>query len=323
MKFKTKVAICYDFDKTLSPDDMQSFTFIPSIGMSKEEFWTESNNLAKTNQMDKNLSWMHLMLKKSNANNLSITKESFQALGKDVELFKGVPTWFKHVNALGEKLGIEVHHYIISSGLKEIIEGSKIASNFDRIYASRFLYSVDDIAIWPAQTVNYTTKTQYIFRIAKGYLDESDERVNNSVPDNELDIPFENFIYIGDSDTDIPCMRVVTSRGGYSIGVYNPKTDRRDRVYQLYEDGRLSFFAPADYSNSGELYKTVEGILKNISTKTDLDNRSRELKRLTTPYRIHKEVEEVFNHKPNGKKATPKEKEFIASLKNQIEGNID
>ena len=302
---------------------MQAFTFIPSIGMDKQAFWDESNALAEENRMDKNLAWMHLMLKKSDANNLPVTKDAFRALGKDVKLFKGVSTWFKHINEFGEKLGIEVRHYIISSGLKEIIEGSSIAENFERIYASSFLYSVNGVAIWPAQTVNYTNKTQYIFRIAKGFLEEYDERVNDSMPDDELEIPYENFIYIGDSDTDVPCMRVVTSKGGYSIGVYNPKTDKRARVYKLFEDGRLSFFTPADYSMSGELFKTVKGILENISTKESLKAKKAELKALSTPYKLYKDVERIFSNNPEGKKLSKKEREFLAALKSQVEGDID
>lgn len=322
-KKKPIVAICYDFDKTLSPDDMQAFTFIPSIGMEKQDFWRESNSLAENNRMDKNLAWMHLMLKKSNANNLSVTREAFRALGKEVQLFKGVTTWFKNINELGEKLGLEVRHYIISSGLKEIIEGSCIAENFERIYASSFLYSVDGIAIWPAQTVNYTNKTQYIFRIAKGFPEEYDDRVNDSMPDEELAIPYENFIYIGDSDTDVPCMRVVTSKGGYSVGVYNPATDKRARVYQLFEDGRLSFFAPADYSKTGDLFKTIKGILENISAKEELKSKKAELKALSTPYKLYKDVEAIFNNKADGKKLTKKEKEILTALKGQVEGDID
>lgn len=320
---KPIVAICYDFDKTLSPDDMQAFTFIPSIGMDKNDFWEESNSLAQKNLMDKNLAWMHLMLKKSDANNLPVSKESFKELGKDVKLFKGVTSWFKHVNEYGDKLGVEVQHYIISSGLKEIIEGSSIADNFKRIYASSFLYSVNGVAIWPAQTVNYTNKTQFIFRIAKGFLEEYDERVNDSMSDNELAIPYENIIYIGDSDTDVPCMRVVTSKGGYSIGVYDPITDRRAKVYKLFEDGRLSFFAPADYSTTAPLFHTVKGIMENIASRERLKSRRAELKELSAPYKTYKDFEEIFKNKPGGGKMKKREREILDTLKSQIEGNID
>ena len=219
---KPRMAICYDFDKTLSPDDMQSFTLIPSLGMRPEDFWPESNQLAKDNLMDNNLAWMYQLVVKSKALRKSLSRSYFNQVGKDVPLYNGVDTWFERVNQYGEENGIEVHHYIISSGLKEIIEGSNIAQYFSRVYASSYLYSADGVAEWPAQAVNYTNKTQFIFRIAKGIFEEYDERVNDSVPESALVTPYENIVYIGDSATDIPCMRLVKSKGGYSIGVFRP-----------------------------------------------------------------------------------------------------
>lgn len=211
---KPKMAICYDFDKTLSPDDMQIFTLIPSFGIDKSEFWQSSNKLAKDNLMDTNLAWMHELIRYSEFKRKSLKREYFRETGADVKLYKGVKTWFKRMNEYAEKKGIELEHYIISSGLKEIIEGSEIAQYFKRIYASTYLYSADGVAKWPAQAINYTNKTQFIFRIAKGFLEEYDERVNDSMPDEMLRIPYENIVYIGDSATDIPCMRLVKSKGG-------------------------------------------------------------------------------------------------------------
>lgn len=252
---KPKIAICYDFDKTLSPDDMQTFTLIPSFGIDKSEFWQSSNKLAKDNLMDTNLAWMHELIRYSEFKRKSLKREYFRKIGADVELYKGVKTWFKRMNEYAEKKGIELEHYIISSGLKEIIEGSEIAQYFKRIYASTYLYSADGVAKWPAQAINYTNKTQFIFRIAKGFLEEYDERVNDSMPDELLRIPYENIVYIGDSATDIPCMRLVKSKGGYSIGVFDPQKDNRGKVYQLFSDGRINFYAPADYSANSEISK--------------------------------------------------------------------
>lgn len=234
-----RMAICYDFDKTLSPDDMQTFTLIPSFGMKKEEFWEESNKLAKENLMDNNLAWMFQLLQYSRAKRLPIRKSYFHDIGAEVPLYKGVEKWFGRINEYAGKRGIEVEHYIISSGLKEIIEGSKIAPEFKRVYASSYLYSPDGVAEWPAQAINYTNKTQYIFRIAKGYFEEYDERVNDSMSSDQLYIPYENIVYIGDSATDIPCMRLVKSKGGFSIGVFDPEKNARKKVYQLYSDGRI------------------------------------------------------------------------------------
>ena len=267
---KRRMAICYDFDKTLSPDDMQAFTLIPSLKMDKAEFWRESNELAKGNSMDKNLAWMYQLLTLSKAKRKSIKKEYFNEVGKSVPLYKGVEKWFDTVNQYALKHKIEVEHYIISSGLKEIIEGSKIAGYFKRIYASSYLYSTDGVAEWPAQAINYTNKTQYIFRIAKGIFEEYDDRVNDSMNDSELYIPYENIVYIGDSATDIPCMRLVKSRGGYSIGVYDPEKQIKDNVYKLYADGRLSFYTAADYSPRAELMTFMKAIIDDIDAKENI-----------------------------------------------------
>ncbi len=264
---KPKIAICYDFDKTLSPDDMQTFTLIPSFGMQSAEFWKESDQLAKDHLMDKNLAWMYKLLQHSKRNDLSIRKEYFHATGADVELYPGVDSWFDRMNRYAESKGIELEHYIISSGLKEIIEGSSIAHYFKRIYASSYMYSPEGDAEWPAQAINYTNKTQFIFRIAKGFFEEYDERVNDSMKEKTMYIPYENFVYIGDSATDIPCMRLVKSKGGHSIGVFDPEKNVRNKVYQLYSDGRINLYAPADYSEGSDLCHLMEKIIDEIATR--------------------------------------------------------
>lgn len=264
---KPKIAICYDFDKTLSPDDMQTFTLIPSFGMRSEDFWKESDQLARDNLMEKNLAWMFKLIQHSKANNLSINKDYFHQVGAEVELYQGVDTWFDRMNEYAKEKGVELEHYIISSGLKEIIEGSAIARHFKRIYASSYLYSAQGDAQWPAQAINYTNKTQFIFRIAKGFFEEYDERVNDSMKEKTMYIPYENFVYIGDSATDIPCMRLVKSKGGYSIGVFDPEKNIRNKVYQLYSDGRINLYAPADYSEGSDLSRLLEKIIDDIASR--------------------------------------------------------
>jgi hypothetical protein len=206
---RAKMAICYDFDRTLSPDDMQTFTLIPSFGVDKNEFWGESDALAKENLMDSNLAWMYELIKYSQFKGKSLKRQYFQESGAEVKLYDGVKTWFQRINQYAESKGIEVEHYVISSGLREIIEGSAIADEFKKIYASSYLYNADGVAIWPAQAVNYTNKTQYLFRISKGFLEEHDERVNDSMPASERRIPFEyaamqlvDVVY-GDGEEDV------------------------------------------------------------------------------------------------------------------------
>lgn len=322
---KPKMAICYDFDKTLSPDDMQSFTLIPSFGLDKETFWKESNALAKDNLMDNNLAWMYQLLNYSRAKRLPIKKDYFNRIGAEVPLYNGVITWFERMNKYAESKGIELEHYIISSGLKEIIEGNKIASQFKRVYASSYLYSADGVAEWPAQAVNYTNKTQFIFRIAKGFYEEFDERVNNSMNDEELTIPYENIVYIGDSATDIPCMRLVKSKGGYSIGVYDPDKDNRDRVYQLYTEGRISFYAPADYRARSDISRFMKQIVDEIASREAMKTERKVLDIPANLYKIYKGIEALKGNYSKDMKPAEKKKlsSRIDEMKKMIEGNVE
>lgn len=257
------VAICYDFDKTLSPQDMQNFALIPKLKCDVSSFWQESNAYAEKQGMDKILAYMRLILEKA-GDKIRITDNDFKKLGKEIELFSGVETWFERINSIAEKMEINVEHYIISAGLREIIQGTSIAKFFTEIYASAFAYGSYKQPIWPKQVVNYTSKTQYLFRISKDCLDLSDEdSVNEFKPDDERRIPFRNFIYIGDSETDIPAMKIVKKGGGTSIGVYNPLTGNLERVKRLLQQERIDYLMPANYSEGQRL----ENLVKNILTK--------------------------------------------------------
>lgn len=260
MKKKPILAICYDFDKTLSPDDMQAQGYIQSIGFEVSEFWKESNNLATDNDMDQNLAYMYMMASKSRGKRL-FTRENLRGDGAKVELFPGVDTWFDRINQYGDSKGVEVEHYIISSGLKEMIEGTKVADKFKKIYASSFYYDVDGIAVWPAQVVNYTNKTQFLFRIEKGVLDVNNQGVNSYFAPDEYRIPFRNIVYIGDSDTDIPCMKLVNINGGHSIGVYNSETKDKSKVFRMLDENRIKYFVPADYTKGAKLEQLIHQII--------------------------------------------------------------
>ena len=320
-----RMAICYDFDKTLSPDDMQTFTLIPSFGMKKEEFWEESNKLAKDNLMDNNLAWMFQLLQYSRTKRLPIRKSYFHDIGAEVPLYKGVEKWFGRINEYARKRGIEVDHYIISSGLKEIIEGSKIAPEFKRVYASSYLCSPDGVAEWPAQAINYTNKTQYIFRIAKGCFEEYDERVNDSMSADQLYIPYENIVYIGDSATDIPCMRLVKSKGGFSIGVFDPEKNARKKVYQLYSDERIDFYAPADYSPKSDISRYMRQIIDTIAARETIKAEQRGLRVNAEAYRVYTQTTQLFEMIESSiqPKEVKKLRSSLDEMKNHIEGNID
>jgi hypothetical protein len=253
------VAICYDFDKTLTPDDMQAQGFIQSVGYDIASFWEKSNGLAENNDMDQNLAYMYTMIQESTGKVL-FTKDRLREYGAKIDLFPGVEDWFERIRKYADEKGVILEHYIISSGLKEMIEGTKVANSFERIYASSFYYD-RNVAVWPAQVVNYTNKTQFLFRIEKGTLDVNDPGINDYFDPENIRVPFRNMIYIGDSDTDIPCMKLVNSNGGYSIGVYNPTTKKKEKVYKMMHDNRIRYFAPADYTEDSDLDKLVKSII--------------------------------------------------------------
>ena len=264
------VAICYDFDKTLSPDDMQAQGFIQSVGYDIADFWRESNGLAENNDMDQNLAYMFKMMEAAEGRVL-FTRNTLLECGAKVRLFPGVEDWFRRIKEYGDAHGVIVEHYIISSGLKEMIEGTAVAGEFEKIYASSFYYNEKDVAKWPAQVVNYTNKTQFLFRIEKGVLDINDPGVNEAFAPEDIRVPFRNMIYIGDSDTDIPCMKLVNVNGGHSIGVYNTETLDKTKVYKMMREGRIKYFAPADYSDGAQLDKLVKAIIDRTATNEALE----------------------------------------------------
>lgn len=265
---KTKkpiIAIMYDFDKTLCTKDMQEYTFIPSLDESAESFWTKTDDIAREEKMDPVLTYMYLMLRMSKDKHKPITRDVFKKAGKDIKLFAGVENWFARINKFGEEQGAVIEHYIISSGLREIIEGSSIADRFKEIYACEFHYDENGAADWPKMGVNYTNKTQYLFRINKGMLNLGDDsNVNKYIPEDERRVPFRNMIYIGDGMTDVPCMKLVSLNGGHAIAVF--QGNRKDTARELIKDNRVNFAVKANYEEGSELDKLVKDIIiKNVS----------------------------------------------------------
>lgn len=258
------VAICYDFDRTLSPGEMQQ-GFIAAVGYGAEEFWREANGIAERNEMDKNLAYMYLMVKKAEGK-FALTEALLNGYGSEIRLFKGVEEWFARICRFGKEKGVAVEHYVISSGLKEMIEGTEPAraGAFEKVYASSYCYGENGGAVWPAQVVNYTNKTQFLFRISKGVTEVNDDGVNDLFLPEDIRVPFTHMIYIGDSDTDVPCMKLVTSHGGNSIGVYNPASGDRRKVEKMLKDKRVKYIAPADYTEGGELDLLVKDIILKI-----------------------------------------------------------
>ena len=260
---KPIIAIMYDFDKTLCTRDMQEYTFIPSVGMKPHEFWSHTAEVAAEEVMDSILTYMYCMVEKARQSGNPLTRESLVACGKDIEYHPGVEGWFERINRYAEEAGVEVEHYVLSSGLKEIIEGTSIAKYFKRIYACEFLYK-DGQAHWPKMAVNYTNKTQFVYRINKGVLDiNNDADLNNSRPDNEKRVFFSNMIYIGDGLTDVPCMKLVKQSGGHSIAIYHP--GQHQKASPLLKHERVDWMFEADYSEGSDLDRTMKLLLQQLA----------------------------------------------------------
>lgn len=261
------VALVYDFDQTLSPCNMQEYGFIPGIGMSADAFWAECRKNAVEHGMDGVLAYMYTMLKTARGR-MRLTAEALRALGRDIEFYPGVEGWFRRINEIGRARGAAVEHYIVSSGLKEIIEGSKIAHEFKEIFATSYMYDEDGEALWPATAVNYTSKTQYLFRINKGIFDITNDRdLNAYTPDHKRYVPFSNMIYIGDGPTDVPCMKLTKSKGGSSIAVYKDEDPRAGDDMIL--KGRVDFSLPADFTEGSEMETVVLRLIDKIRASHD------------------------------------------------------
>jgi 2-hydroxy-3-keto-5-methylthiopentenyl-1-phosphate phosphatase len=268
------MAIAYDFDGTLAPGNMQEHNFIPDLNMDKREFWQEANEMAKKNDMDEVSAYMHLMLIKAKEKNIPIREEVFMRYGEKITFFEGVTGYFDRINAYAAERNIRLEHFIISSGLREFVKGTAIAKHFKSIFASGFQYDDDGIACWPALVVNYTNKTQYLFRINKGIYNSYDNTlINKSMPEDQRTVPFSNFIYIGDGETDVPAMKMVNLYGGTTIAVYNPQSPTAKHVcLNLIKQNRSDYIAPTVYTAGGELDTMLKKIIDKVATEQDLLN---------------------------------------------------
>ena len=261
---KPIIALLYDFDKTLCTQDMQNYAFIPSLGMDPDAFWKEANGFGWQQEMDGILAYMYTMLRKCNELGIPLTRESLVEKGRSIELFPGVKEWFGRINAFGESLGVEIEHYVLSSGLKEIIEGGGICHEFKMVYASEFYYDESGTPVWPKLDVNFTAKTQFVYRINKGVLAVSNDKdLNASMPDDSKRIPFTNMIYVGDGLSDVPCMKMMRAYGGQAIAVY--QAGNRLGVEELLSRGRVDFIFPADYREGTALDSTVKNIIRKMA----------------------------------------------------------
>lgn len=274
-----RIAIAYDFDGTLAPGNMQQHSFIPKLSVDSGTFWKEVKTIAKENDMNEILAYMHHMLKRAKEKDIQITKKAFVEHGKGMPMFPGVVEYFKKINEYAKTKGLLIEHYIISSGLRDILKGTPIHKEFEMMFASAYKYDVNDVAEWPALAIDYTNKTQFLFRINKGIKNAWDnESINKFMPEHERPMPFNRMIYLGDGETDIPAMKMINFQGGKSIAVYNPDTKTKAGkkakkiTHELVSQGRANYVAPADYTEGSSLYKIIQLCIDTMAAEIELQS---------------------------------------------------
>jgi len=266
-----RTALVYDFDGTLAPGNIQEHALIPRhLGISNDEFWKAVGEEKRRDDADEILVYLRLLVAKGRDLGKPLTRELLRDFGSITPLFEGVDEWFGRIDEHARARGLALEHYVISSGNEEIIAGTRVAARFKKVFASRYRYDAEGHAEWPAVAINYTNKTQYLFRINKGVDNSWDnDSVNRWVPMNDRPIPFSRILYLGDGDTDIPSMKMVRHQGGHSIAVFDPerwaKRELQNRVYNLIAEDRAHFVVPADYRDGSQLDVTVKGVLGRIA----------------------------------------------------------
>ncbi len=202
MKKKAKqniIAIVYDFDGTLSPGNMQEQTIFKAYGIDKKKFWAKAQSLVVRRGYEKTLAYLKLLIDEPVFRRSPLTKKKMKELATHIPYYPGVDEgYFDQLDDFLQALpevregGIALEHYIISSGLQELLEGVSIRKYFKKIYACEYDYQRDR-PIFPKLVINDTNKTQFLFRINKGKLKLS-ESINQHMPELERRIPFLNMI---------------------------------------------------------------------------------------------------------------------------------
>ena len=268
------IAVVYDFDGTLSPQPMQEYTVLPSLGIDAQTFWDEVAKEAKETDSEGMLVYMRLLLEKTEERKAHIGKKDLAKLAAGIKYFPGVESWFTRINNFVKKEGggkTKIRHYVISAGMKEILEGVSIRKHFFNVFASEYHFNHHGVATFPKQLITDTIKTQFLFRINKG-KEKLSESINQHTPEHKRPIPFSNIIYIGDGLTDVPSMTVTKQLGGHAVAVHKKQSTKGVQVCkELLTANRVDFIAPADYSVSKVLETRMHLLLKSVIAKVDYE----------------------------------------------------
>jgi hypothetical protein len=267
------IAIIYDYDQTLSPFYMQEEALFPVFGIKASHFWQRCGDLVQKQGFDSELAYMKVLL-----DCLEIdrpTNAYLRELGARLTFYKGLPEMFDEfqktlLSPEHVAHGITVEHYIVSSGLKTLIEGSRLAPYVRKIFGCEYAVDERDRITFPKRVISHTQKTQFLFRINKGML-EMDQDVNDHMDNDLRPVPFQNMIYVGDGPTDVPCFTLMRRNGGQAIAVYNPDDATRvsfKKCYQLSTHAdRVRNIAPSDFRSGSHLRLLLEEMVVEIGNK--------------------------------------------------------
>ncbi|MBD48430.1 MAG: haloacid dehalogenase-like hydrolase [Dehalococcoidia bacterium] len=278
------IALVYDYDKTLSPFHMQEDVIFEKIGVNSKEFWGRVDRLTSDKTYESDLAWIRLLLDNLFFRNLS--NSDLSKMGKELNFFPGIPKIFEELDSIlsDEKFvrhGITLEHYIVTSGLQAVLAGSDLAKYVKRIFGCEFDEDGQGKVYWPKRVISHTAKTQYLFRITKGFEYMNFEKdVNDHVPEIERRIPFRNMLYIGDGPTDVPCFSVITSRGGKALAVYDANSKHSfETCMSLRAAQRVNEIAEADYRRGTHLRRIIEymvyGMAEQIVVHQEMEHDSR------------------------------------------------
>ena len=270
------IAVVYDYDRTLSPQSMHQDVIFPRLEIDADAFWEEADGLRDERAYEDELAWIRLLLENPVFQRLS--NADLREFGQHLKFFPGVPQVFTQLGGFLKderyvRHGVTVEHYIVTSGLKEILAGSVLSERVEAIFGCELDEDAEGKVFWPKRVVSHTSKTQYLFRISKGaeYVDFSHD-VNDHMPEGERRIPFRNMIYIGDGPTDVPCFAVLTHRGGIALAVYNPHVGKSfETCMRLQDAKRVDGIAPADYGEGTHLRRLVEYHLRRMADRIVAD----------------------------------------------------
>lgn len=267
------IAIVYDYDQTLSPNYMQDEVLFPAFGIDSAKFWARCQALVREEGYDSELAYLKALLDCLDLDRP--TNARLRQLGEGLKFYPGLPEMFEELAKTLLRpehvaLGIKVEHYIISSGLKALIDGSRIAPFIKAVFGCEFAEDKAGSITFPKRVISHTQKTQFLFRINKGLLDYTQD-VNDHMPPDMRPVPFDHMIYVGDGPTDVPCFTVVRQYGGHAIAVYNPNDPSRNsfrKCFQLVGTAdRVRHIAPADYRAGSHLRLLLEQMVAEIADR--------------------------------------------------------